>query len=100
MVGDTALSSMTVNYTGPVQMLIGGQWGNAADDATIPIENPATRAVIASVPRGRLVDVDRAVAAAAEAFSKWKSMPPRERGRLLTAIGGELETARETIART
>jgi betaine-aldehyde dehydrogenase len=100
MVGDTALSSMTVNYTGPVQMLIGGQWVNAADDATIPIENPATRAVIASVPRGRLVDVDRAVAAAAEAFSKWKSMPPRERGRLLTAIGGELETARETIART
>src|SRR4029077_3704109 len=59
-----------------------------------------SRTAIASVPRGRVADVDRAVAAAGAAFPKWRSTPPRERGRLLTAIGAELETERETIART
>jgi acyl-CoA reductase-like NAD-dependent aldehyde dehydrogenase len=100
MVGDTALKAAAVRYTGPVQMLIDGRWVDATDQATIPIENPAARTAIASVPRGRAADVDRAVAAAGDAFPKWRSTAPRERGRLLTAIGAELETERETIART
>ncbi|HEY1456162.1 MAG TPA: aldehyde dehydrogenase family protein [Candidatus Dormibacteraeota bacterium] len=90
----------TADYKGPVQMLVDGQWIAGADAATIPVENPATGEVIASVPRGGAKDVDRAVQAATAAFPRWRAMAPRERGRLLMAIGAEIEVEREAIART
>ena len=48
-------------------MLIGGKAVESSDGRYIDIENPATRTVIAQVPRGTDADVDSAVRAAAAA---------------------------------
>ena len=54
-------------------MLIGGNWVEAADDEWREIASPARRgSVIARVPRGNATNVDRAVAAAREAFPAWR----------------------------
>jgi len=81
------------------QMLVDGQWVDAADGNWIEVENPANRTSLAEVPRGGAVDVDRAVKAAARAFERWKAVPPRERGRLLMRIADALEARAEPIAR-
>jgi acyl-CoA reductase-like NAD-dependent aldehyde dehydrogenase len=82
------------------QMLIGGKWVDAASGETFAVEDPAHRASIAEVPRGRAEDVDRAMKAAAEAFPAWSRTPPRERGRILARIADALEARVEELART
>jgi len=81
------------------KMLIGGAWVDAASGRTLPVENPATRAVFGSIPRGASPDVDRAVAAAAAALPAWRRVAPRERGRLLSRIAERLAARQEEIAR-
>jgi betaine-aldehyde dehydrogenase len=53
--------------------------------ATRDVIDPATQEVIASVPDGDAVDVDRAVAAARRAFDEgpWRDVTAQERGRIL-----------------
>ncbi|MGD9925190.1 MAG: aldehyde dehydrogenase family protein, partial [Pseudorhodoplanes sp.] len=80
-------------------MLINGRWQPAASGRTIVVENPGRREALALVPRGEKEDVDRAVEAASSAFSKWSRMPARDRGKLLLAIGAELEAGQEDLAR-
>ena len=82
------------------KMLIGGAWVDAASGQTLPVENPATRAIFGSIPRGALHDVDRAVAAAGAALPAWRRVVPRERGRLLSKIAERLAAPQERIART
>src|SRR6516162_9619499 len=81
------------------QMLIDGIWVDAASGEQIVIEAPGTRQPIASVPRGRAEDIDRAVAAARKAFPGWSRVVPRERGRLLQTIGEAVEARVEELAR-
>jgi aldehyde dehydrogenase (NAD+) len=63
--------------------LIGGEWVPARGGETIPVENPATRELLAYVPRGGGDDVADAVAAADDAFPAWRDMSPSRRGQLL-----------------
>jgi len=81
-------------------MIIDGKAADAQDGRLIDVENPATRQVIAQVPRGGDADVDRAVRAAAKAFESWREVPPRDRGRLLMKIADAVEAEIEPIART
>ena len=81
-------------------MIIDGKAADAQDGRLIDVENPATRQVIAQVPRGGEADVDRAVRAAAKAFESWREVPPRDRGRLLMKIADAVEAEIEPIART
>ena len=81
-------------------MLIDGKPAESSDGRYIDIENPATRAVIASVPRGSDADVDRAVRAAAAAFEPWKRVTPKDRGRMLLRIADLVEAETESLART
>ena len=80
-------------------MLIGGEWGEAAGGRRIDVENPSRREVLANVPRGGAEDVDRAVGAAARAFPAWRSLPARDRGKLLVAIAEDLAGIGEELAR-
>lgn len=66
------------------KMYIGGTWVEAMSGETTDSVNPATGEVLASVPRGRAEDVDRAVAAARRAFDgPWSRFKPVQRQRLL-----------------
>ena len=46
------------------QLLIDGQWVDAASGETIPVEDPATEKVLGEVALGGAEDIDRAVSAA------------------------------------
>jgi len=95
---------MTATATGSglrEKMLIGGEWVDSADGRTFDVETPARRgSVIAQVPRAGAEDVDRAVKAAAAAFPLWRSVAPRDRGRILARIADDVEAAIEDLART
>src|SRR6516165_5681864 len=82
-----------------VQMLVDGDWVDAASGEQIIVEAPGTRQPIASVPRGRTEDVERAVTAARKAFPSWSRLAPRERGRLLQRIADAVEARVEELAR-
>jgi acyl-CoA reductase-like NAD-dependent aldehyde dehydrogenase len=85
---------------GTKQLLIGGVWRDAAGGRTMPVINPATEEVIAEVAAASADDVDAAVAAAREALTgPWGQMTPRERGRMLWALGERLRERIDEIAR-
>ncbi len=78
---------------GARMMLIGGRWEPAASGADIPVTDPATEKEIARVPAGNETDVDRAVAAARQAFDDgiWQLTTPTERGDMLLRLAGLIE---------
>ena len=63
------------------------------------IVNPATEEVIAEVAGADVADVDRAVAAAAEAFPSWRAVAPTDRARLLRRVASLVEEQGEDLAR-
>jgi 1-pyrroline dehydrogenase len=73
---------MTVAAT-RFRMFINGDWGDASSGETAQVINPATEEVIAEVPKGDASDVDRAVAAAREAFDSWSLTTPADRSGML-----------------
>ena len=60
---------------------IGGQWVEPAGTGLIEVVSPHTEQVIATVPDGTPADMDRAVAAARQAFDEtdWPTMPVEDR---------------------
>ena len=92
---------MTLKDATQSLMLIDGAERPALDGRTIPIDNPARIGeTIAHVPRATGPDVDVAVQSAARAFSSWRSVNPRERGRSMLRIADLLEASSEDIAST
>lgn len=74
------------------QLFIGGQWVDPAEPGTIEVHDPATEALLTTVPRGGPKDIDRAVAAARVAFEgEWSRMSSHHRSRLLFRLADELE---------
>ena len=65
------------------QMLIGGKWQDSTGGKLLDVLDPSTEEVIARVPDANAADVDRAVAAAEEAFREWRNSTAQERGRIL-----------------
>ena len=79
---------------------INGEWVDSSIKEWIEVENPATGAVIASVPRGSADDADRAVTAAYQAQAAWEAVPPVSRGQLLKDLARLILENRERLART
>ena len=77
---------------------IGGSWTPPADDTYDEVVNPASEEAFTTVARCTESDVDAAVAAAREAFAKWREMAPDERGRLVYAIGQQIRDHRDELA--
>lgn len=67
------------------KLLIGGEWVEALSGESFEVVDPSTEAVIAHVAAADEADVDRAVAAAREAFESgpWPRMTPAARGTIL-----------------
>ncbi|HKR71113.1 MAG TPA: aldehyde dehydrogenase [Streptosporangiaceae bacterium] len=74
---------------------IGGQWVEPAGTATIEVISPHTEEVIGRVPDGTPADMDRAVAAARDAFDNgpWPRMTPADRSDAVAKLA-ELYAAR------
>ncbi len=91
---------MSVTAIGERKMFIGGEWTGAEGGRTLPVVNPATEEIIATVPSSSPADVDRAVAAARDALKgPWGQMSARDRGVLIWKIGRELLKRADEVAR-
>ncbi|MEU3188920.1 aldehyde dehydrogenase family protein [Streptomyces sp. NPDC006923] len=71
-----------------------------SDGPVIDVLNPATGAVVASVPRGTAEDVDLAVKAATAAFPGWAATAPAERVAVLRRVVEGIQKRAEEIAAT
>ena len=65
---------------------IDGAWVDPSTSATLDVVNPATEEVIGSIAMGGQADVDRAVAAASEAFESFSQTNVDDRVKLLDRI--------------
>jgi acyl-CoA reductase-like NAD-dependent aldehyde dehydrogenase len=85
---------------GPLGMLIGGEWTQAASGETFETVNPATGRVLATVASGGQADAGRAVAAARRVFEdpSWANMNPHDRTLVLLRIADALEANAEELA--
>jgi acyl-CoA reductase-like NAD-dependent aldehyde dehydrogenase len=80
-------------------MLIGGEWRQAAAHEELEVVNPATEETVDSVPAGKPEDVELAVATAKRAFEEWSRTDVEKRAAIL-AKAAELikENAKELAA--
>lgn len=65
------------------QLLIDGQWQDAADGRTLAVSNPATGSEIGRVAHAGIADLDRALAAAQKGFLQWRDVPAAERSKTM-----------------
>lgn len=89
-----------VKGTNRYRHYIGGDWVDSTVKEWLEVENPATGAVIASVPRGSAEDADRAVTAAFLAQPAWEALPPASRGQLLKDLARLVLENRERLAQS
>ncbi len=65
------------------QCFINGQWLDAENAQTIDVTNPATGAVIGTIPKMGAVETAKAIDAANAAWPAWRDMTARARGEIL-----------------
>jgi len=68
------------------QALIGGEWHDAADNATFAIHNPANAETVGHAPRCTVADVERAIEAAHASFSSLDALNARRLARAAPAV--------------
>ncbi len=78
--------------------LVNGEIVEALTGETAEVLNPATGAVVASVPRGGAEDVERAVEAAVKAQPQWADSTPGERAEVLLKVAAAIEDNAEELA--
>lgn len=81
------------------KILVGGTLRPAETDETIDVIHPGDLGVIGRAPRCRETDVDAAVENAQQAFTEWRKVPARERGRILQLAADQLELEKNLVAR-
>src|SRR5919112_568432 len=65
------------------KMFIGGELVDSMTKETYEVRNPATGAVVDSIPKGNEKDVQQAIQAAETAFKDWADVTPEDRGSAL-----------------
>jgi acyl-CoA reductase-like NAD-dependent aldehyde dehydrogenase len=80
------------------KLYIGGTWVPSDGTGRLEVVNSTTEEVMAVIPEGTAADVDRAVAAARQAFPGWSQTSVDERAKYLTRIQEGLEARTEEIA--
>lgn len=82
-----------------IKNYINGEWVNSESSEIVDIINPATQKIIAKAPMSTKNEVDKAVAAAKEAFPEWRRTPPLTRVRCLFRLKELLEQNFEQLSR-
>ncbi|XAR50160.1 Aldehyde dehydrogenase (NAD(+)) [Bertholletia excelsa] len=85
---------------GLTQLLINGQFVDAASGKTFPTYDPRTGEVLAHVAEGDSEDINRAVAAARKAFDEgpWPKMSAYERSRIILRFADLVEKHSDELA--
>lgn len=80
------------------KLFINGKFENSQGDDSLQILEPCTEAVIANVPVAINADVDRAVAAARQAFEgEWADVSPAQRAAFLNRLADLCEKNKQTL---
>jgi len=98
---DSRLSDATTAFLSKNRrLLINDEWVEAASGKTFPVYNPATGQVLAQVAEADTEDVNRAVAAARQAFDEgpWRRMTASRRGQLMWKLAELIEQHLEEFA--
>jgi acyl-CoA reductase-like NAD-dependent aldehyde dehydrogenase len=74
---------MAITETRTHRNFIGGEWSDAASGETFESVSPADGELVGVFPKSGAEDVDRAVAAAKEAYEDWRLVPAPKRGEIL-----------------
>uniref|UniRef100_A0A673AVY1 10-formyltetrahydrofolate dehydrogenase n=1 Tax=Sphaeramia orbicularis TaxID=375764 RepID=A0A673AVY1_9TELE len=92
------INNMTIKM--PHQLFINGEFVDAEGGKTYQTINPTDGTAICDVSLAQIQDVDKAVAAAKEAFEEgeWGKMNPRDRGRLIYKLADLMEEHQEELA--
>ena len=81
------------------QLFIGGAWVAPSGKQTIEVHNAGNGEVMGRVPLGDDKDVERAVAAARNAFASWSETPAEARAAYLEKISAGLKARADELAR-
>jgi acyl-CoA reductase-like NAD-dependent aldehyde dehydrogenase len=79
-------------------LYINGEWVKPTSTETFEVTSSGTGELYATVPAGAPEDANRAVEAAAAAFTAWSNTSPKERGELLMRISEKLAERSDEIA--
>jgi aldehyde dehydrogenase (NAD+) len=77
---------------------IGGEWVDAAGGGTFETTNPATGEALGVFPLSTAEDMDRAVAAAKDAYERWRLVPAPKRGELLFRVAEMFAERKDELA--
>ena len=86
------------------RLFIGGDWVEPSSSSIFEVISPTTEELVGSTPEAQVADVDRAVAAARQAFDHgpWPRMAPAERAAVLSkaaeAIRNDMQGISELIS--
>lgn len=83
----------------PVKNYINGVWVASLGKETVDVVNPADGSLLGQTPLGTAEDVNRAVAAAKEAFKSWRETPVIDRVQILFRLKTLLEEHFDELAR-
>src|SRR5919201_335190 len=89
---------MSTTSVPTLQNFIAGQPVDPAEGQTEPVVNPATGETMAHAPLSTVADVDRAVAAARQAFPGWAATTPGERALALLKLADAIEAHANELA--
>src|SRR5437773_4497962 len=81
------------------RIYVGGAWVPSTGTETIDVVNPTTEEVVGRIPQGSAADVDKAVAAAKEAFPGWAETSVDDRSKYLQRIAEGLQARMEPLAK-
>ncbi|ERM18005.1 CoA-acylating methylmalonate-semialdehyde dehydrogenase [Brevibacillus laterosporus] len=81
-----------------IQNHINGEWVDSTGSEYEKVPNPATGKTIAIVPLSTRLDVDRAVQAAAQAYTRWAEVPVPNRARFLYTFLQLLQQHKQELA--
>ena len=82
------------------EMLIGGEWRQAAAHEELEVVNPATEDIVDSVPSGAPEDVELAVATAKRAFGEWSRTDVEKRAAILSKAADLIHDNAKDLAAT
>jgi succinate-semialdehyde dehydrogenase / glutarate-semialdehyde dehydrogenase len=82
------------------EMLIGGEWRQAAAHEELEVVNPATEETVDSVPAGSPEDVELAVATAKRAFTEWSKTDVEKRAAIIAKAAELVQTNAKELAAT